>query len=260
MRFNPPPNWPHPPRDWMPPPGWEPDPAWGPPPQGWPLWVADDQSSPYGSVSAKAAGSKTGLIVGAVAVVLLLLVGAGIGGYFLLRTSSSSTTATPAAPSESAIASTTAGSPSDCIRSSSVGTKTNPNSLGARAKVGDYCLSVTGVVKDATAEVLAADRSNARPKNGQFMVVTLAATYTGKTQGDTYLDVFLKLQGGDGHEYDDTDCDANVPNALIDADKLPPGQSLSASVCLDVPAAAVQGGVIQLDGYQSGDKVFWQLG
>ncbi|MDQ2721769.1 MAG: hypothetical protein M3Y19_00405 [Actinomycetota bacterium] len=222
--------------------------------------MADDQSSPYGSLPAKADGSKTGLVIGAVAVVLLLLVGASIGGYFLLRTSSPSTTATPAVTSEPAIASTTAASPSDCSRSSSVGTKTNPNSIGARAKVADYCVSVIRVVKDATAEVLAADRSNARPKNGQFMVLTLAATYTGNTQGDTYLDVFLKLQGGDGHEYEDTDCDANVVNALIDADKLPPGQSLSAGVCLDVPAAAVQGGVIELDGYQSADKVFWQLG
>ncbi|SOD71493.1 hypothetical protein SAMN05892883_1010 [Jatrophihabitans sp. GAS493] len=38
-RFNPPPNWPHPPAGWVPPAGWAPDPAWGPLPAGWPLWV-----------------------------------------------------------------------------------------------------------------------------------------------------------------------------------------------------------------------------
>ncbi len=40
-RYNPPPNWPHPPAGWTPPPGWEPDTAWGPPPYGWQLWIED---------------------------------------------------------------------------------------------------------------------------------------------------------------------------------------------------------------------------
>jgi len=41
MRFNPPPNWPAPPKGWTPPADWKPDPAWGDPPHGWPLWVED---------------------------------------------------------------------------------------------------------------------------------------------------------------------------------------------------------------------------
>jgi hypothetical protein len=39
--FNPPPNWPQPPRNWSPPPDWQPDPAWGPAPPGWQLWIDD---------------------------------------------------------------------------------------------------------------------------------------------------------------------------------------------------------------------------
>ena len=42
MRFNPPPNWPQPPKDWVPPPGWAPDPSWPPPPADWDLWIDDD--------------------------------------------------------------------------------------------------------------------------------------------------------------------------------------------------------------------------
>jgi hypothetical protein len=42
-RFNPPPNWPEPPRPgWEPPTGWQPDPSWGPVPAGWNLWLEDD--------------------------------------------------------------------------------------------------------------------------------------------------------------------------------------------------------------------------
>ena len=42
MRYNPPPNWPKPPKGWEPYPDWQPDPAWPPPPEGWRLWVEDD--------------------------------------------------------------------------------------------------------------------------------------------------------------------------------------------------------------------------
>jgi hypothetical protein len=38
-RFNPPPNWPRPPKGWSPSPGWQPDPGWGPQPEGWQLWI-----------------------------------------------------------------------------------------------------------------------------------------------------------------------------------------------------------------------------
>lgn len=37
--FNPPPEWPKPPEDWIPPNGWKPDPAWPDPPPGWQLWI-----------------------------------------------------------------------------------------------------------------------------------------------------------------------------------------------------------------------------
>lgn len=269
MRFNAPPNWPQPPGDWQPPPGWQPDPAWGPVPPGWPLWVPDDQPTgafadapfaPYAHAPAQSGGPKTGLIVGALAVVVLLLAGAGVGGYFLFRTHPSPTTAVATPAERPTPVSTTAAAPADCSRPSSGSSKATPNALGDRVKLGDYCVSITKVVKDATTEVLAGDASNAPPKNGQFMVVMLEATYTGTTQGDTYLEVFVKLQGGDGREYDDTDCDADVPNALIDAKKLQPGQSLTASICLDISPAAATGGVVQLDAYRTDDTAFWKVG
>jgi hypothetical protein len=42
MRFNPPPNWPKPPKGWVPQADWSPDPSWPPPPQGWRLWIEDE--------------------------------------------------------------------------------------------------------------------------------------------------------------------------------------------------------------------------
>ena len=42
MRYNPPPNWPKPPKGWVPHPDWSPDPSWPPPPQGWRLWIDED--------------------------------------------------------------------------------------------------------------------------------------------------------------------------------------------------------------------------
>ena len=67
MRFNPPPNWPPVPPGWTPPPDWRPDPSWPPPPPGWPLWVPD------------APRSRTGLIIGAIALTLLVGIGVVVG-------------------------------------------------------------------------------------------------------------------------------------------------------------------------------------
>ncbi len=187
MRFNPPPNWPQPPAGWTPPPDWEPDPTWGPAPEGWQFWLSDKQpagqyAAPAGQYRpAKPGGSKTGVIVGAAALVMLLLIGVGVGSYFLVRGDHSSTTAATAATAATSTTAPSTAAP-DCARASSGGTKSNPAPLGAGAKLGDYCVAVTKVVKDATGAVLAADSSNKQPTKGQYVLITLGATYTGKTE------------------------------------------------------------------------------
>ncbi len=42
MRYNPPPNWPKPPKGWAPHADWSPDPSWPPPPEGWRLWIEEE--------------------------------------------------------------------------------------------------------------------------------------------------------------------------------------------------------------------------
>jgi hypothetical protein len=42
MRYNPPPNWPKPPKGWAPHADWSPDPAWPAPPPGWRLWIEEE--------------------------------------------------------------------------------------------------------------------------------------------------------------------------------------------------------------------------
>jgi hypothetical protein len=44
MRYNPPPNWPKPPKDWAPHADWSPDPSWPSPPPGWRLWVEEEDA------------------------------------------------------------------------------------------------------------------------------------------------------------------------------------------------------------------------
>jgi hypothetical protein len=89
MRFNLPPNWPPAPPGWTPPPDWRPDPSWPPMPPGWPLWVPD------------APRSKTGFIIGAIAVTLLIGVGVVIA---VVVSSSDSTDITVARSTTSSVA------------------------------------------------------------------------------------------------------------------------------------------------------------
>ncbi len=49
--FNPPPEWPKPPKGWVPPNGWKPDPAWPAPPSGWQLWIPDGPHTEDGAVT-----------------------------------------------------------------------------------------------------------------------------------------------------------------------------------------------------------------
>ncbi|MEO9222063.1 MAG: hypothetical protein ABI251_09880 [Mycobacteriaceae bacterium] len=120
-------------------------------------------------------------------------------------------------------------------------------------------MTVTGVVKDATGAVLAADSSNKPPTKGQYVLLTLSATYSGKAEGDTYLDTFITLVGGNRQKYDDTSCQATTADDLLNADKLRPGQSLTATVCADVPAAALDNAVSMVENYGSNDSAYWKI-
>lgn len=60
MRFNPPPNWPKPPKGWVPHADWSPDPSWPPPPPGWQLWVEDDDAGAQRAKSALKRVERTG--------------------------------------------------------------------------------------------------------------------------------------------------------------------------------------------------------
>jgi hypothetical protein len=60
MRYNPPPNWPKPPKGWVPHPGWSADPSWPPPPAGWQVWVEDDEPSSGGTKSKLSRLERTG--------------------------------------------------------------------------------------------------------------------------------------------------------------------------------------------------------
>lgn len=70
-RYNPPPNWPQPPKGWRPPPGWEPNPSWPAPPDGWQIWVDDRRSTGRPVVLT---------VLGLVGALFLFVLGVGTGG------------------------------------------------------------------------------------------------------------------------------------------------------------------------------------
>lgn len=84
MRFNPPPNWPQPPKGWTPPPDWEPDPSWGPPPPGHQLWIDDNDagggSHAYGGAPKKKKKSKAKIALYVVGALLGLTILGGLLG------------------------------------------------------------------------------------------------------------------------------------------------------------------------------------
>ena len=274
MRYNPPPNWPPPPAGWSPPPGWEPDPSWGPAPDDWPLWVPDaraDQTGylggghpapTYGGAAAPPpgrSGSTTAVLLAVLGVVAL--VAGVVAAVLLVRDHGSSTTASPTSvPAGSTTTSAPTGS-SDAAPTcpSDGGGKADPKALGTGGDVAGFCATVTAVVPDDTASLQAGNQFNEPPTNGQYMRVDIAATYTGAGSAKASLEIYLTLVGGDGKRYDDFDCDATFDDKLTFAGETPSGETTRGAFCLDVPARAVQGGVLTLSSSSSDDEIYWQI-
>ena len=128
--------------------------------------------------------------------------------------------------------------------------------VGDTAKVGDWEVTVTKVSKPTTKQVKAWNQFNDKAK-GQYVRADYKAKYVGSERtADVNSDLTWKFGGNDGQVYDQafivTSSDGQ--DAPTEAR---PGGTLKLDVIFDVPAKAIKGGVITVEGYDENfDKQF----
>ncbi len=142
-----------------------------------------------------------------------------------------------------------------------IGSQRSPIPLGQSAPVGDYVVTVTNVILDGDAVVAGANQFN-DPPTGRYVIVEATAEYVGVTEGNPFWDLSYVFNGTDARQYTDTQCSAVLPNDAIDAPTLNPGGSASFQVCMDVPPAAIDGGVLffePLVSYDAGERIWFAI-
>ena len=112
-------------------------------------------------------------------------------------------------------------------------------SLGDSAAASDYKVTVKSVNLDATEEVISMSGFNEAPQ-GQYVLVDLSVEYTGPAEGDPWLDLSLKLSGGDARQYDAQHCRATLEKAAVLVSTLENGGRSDYQVCMDIPAEGAQ--------------------
>ena len=133
--------------------------------------------------------------------------------------------------------------------------------LGVPAQVGDYEVTVDAVELDANETVAGANDFNV-PPTGQYVITQLSATYVGAEEGTPGFDLTAIFHGTDARQYSDTECSAVLPDDAIDAPTLNSGGSDTFQFCMDVPAAAIQGGQLSIEPTMSFDdeRVYYAIG
>jgi hypothetical protein len=131
---------------------------------------------------------------------------------------------------------------------------------GSTARIGDYDVALVEFTADGTDRVLTENEINPTPSNDVYALVTLQVTYHGESTGRPGMDLTLTLHGGDSTTYADYQCMALVPDGLMSLDDLPVGGSARGNFCLDVPRAALAGGVLSVqETATQGDVVYWAI-
>lgn len=135
-------------------------------------------------------------------------------------------------------------------------------SIGETAKVGsEYTVSVTKVNLNADDVVARTNEFNERPK-GRYVIATFDVTYSGKDEGDPWLDLASKFDGSDSRQYDASACEAVVPDPAIDVPTLNSGGQAKYKICFDVPPGAIDEGKIFVDesaAFDSDSRVYWAI-
>jgi hypothetical protein len=189
-------------------------------------------------------------VVAVVALVVVLVNGDGPAVQAATPTIATLTAPVPGSP---APGSSTSPSSSSSSGGSGAGTESSPVPIGEAATVGDYDVTVTGVITDADEIVAGANQFN-EPPTGQYLVVEMSVQYNGTAEGSVFWDLTYVFNGTDNRQYTDSDCSAVLPEDAIDVPTLNAGGTASFQVCMDVPPAAISGGQLFIEPTMSFDE------
>lgn len=132
--------------------------------------------------------------------------------------------------------------------------------LGASGKVGsEYEVTVKGVNLNAAEAITAASEYN-EPAKGQYVLIDVAVKYVGAEEGDSWIDLGVKLVGADARQYSSTTCTAMLEKPGTSVPTLENGGTGEYQVCMDVPAAALEGAKVFVEPtftLKDDQRVYW---
>ena len=142
-----------------------------------------------------------------------------------------------------------------------VGSRGNPYPIGETVTVGDWELSVTGVVEDATDVVMAENQFNDPPAEGrQFTMVGIEATYTGSDSDSLAFSTSFSTVGPLAVAYSGDDTCGVVPDGLDTFADVFNGGTITGNLCWSVKSEEVDGLVMYVTESLSFDDTMVFLG
>jgi hypothetical protein len=132
--------------------------------------------------------------------------------------------------------------------------------IGETATIGDYEVTVTEFVADATDRVLGDNQFNEDPDNGLYGTVTFDATYVGDDEGHPGMDITARLVIA-GVQHADYECGASVEGGGMDAPQLERGGTATdITFCFDHPGLDGDARLFLEDAFSfDGDRAYWTI-
>ena len=131
--------------------------------------------------------------------------------------------------------------------------------LGTPADAGPFTVVVNEFVPDATGQYQ--ESNDDTPEFDQFSRLTLTVTNNGAEDALIGLSLSVGLVAADGTEYDTSDCAPTLEDDLVLVSAAP-GETVTGTTCVDVPASAVTGGQVyaeELLNFTDDTRVLWNI-
>ena len=131
--------------------------------------------------------------------------------------------------------------------------------LGTPGEAGPYTVVVNEFIPDATGQYQ--ESNDDTPEFDQFSKLTLTITNNGTEDALIGLSLSVGLVAADGTEYDTSDCAPTLDDDLVLVSAAP-GETVTGTTCVDVPASAVTGGQVyaeELLNFTDDTRVLWNI-
>ena len=131
--------------------------------------------------------------------------------------------------------------------------------IGETQTLEEWEITVTEADVYADGELLAHNSFTPEP-DGRYVLVEMTLTYLGSGDSSAGAGLDFYIEGGDGRHYTYSQCGAVVPDDLMSAPRLSTGAETSASVCFDVPVAAIENANFYAAWVTAtGPRAYWSL-